>query len=128
MKKLTTTLALLLCTSAFAQQKTTAADVKRQAAETVDTTKRYANEKKEDFEARIDAQLNALSADVTSLKDKAKSNADATVKDLEAKQKKADEKAAELKKAGGNAWSSLKSGVENAVDDLQKGVEKAKAK
>jgi hypothetical protein len=127
MKKLTT---LLMAVSAlsFAQGKTTAADVKQKAGETVDTTKRYANEKKEDFEARIDAQLSTLSADVTSLKDRAKNSADATVKDLEARQKKADDKAAELKKAGGNAWSSLKSGVENAVDDLQKGVEKAKAK
>ena len=112
----------------FAQAKTTAADVKKQAGETVDTTKRYANEKKEEFEARIDAKLTALDADVTAVKDQAKSDADATVKDLEARQKKADAKAAELKKAGSKAWASLKSGVENAVDDLEKGVEKAKAK
>jgi hypothetical protein len=112
--------------------KTTPGDVKKQAAETVDTAKRYANEKKEEFEARITERMKSLRDDVTALKDHAtgtaKQTADATVKDLEDKENKADAKLSELSKAGAKAWSSLKGGVEQAVDDLDQGVHKAKAK
>jgi hypothetical protein len=116
---------LLLSAAAFAQ---TAKDVKKETGEAVDATKKYANEKKEEFEARIDAKLKALKDDMTSLKDKTKDTADATAKDLDARAKKADAKLAEVKKAGGSAWSKLKGGVESAVDELEKGVQSAKAK
>jgi hypothetical protein len=119
------TLTLLLLA---AEPKTTAADVKKEAGETADAAKRYANEKKDEFEARIDAKLKALHDGVMQVKEKTKNDADATVKDLEAKQKKAEAKAAEIKKASSKAWSSLKGGVETAVDDLEKGVEGAKAR
>ena len=102
--------------------------VKKETAEAAAATKDYANEKKDEFVARIDSKMKALKDDVTRLKDKTKDGADATVKELEAKQKKADEKLAEVKKAGGKAWSSLKSGVEGAVSELEKGVEGARSK
>ena len=106
----------------------TAGDVKKETGEAVDATKRYANEKKEEFEARIDAKLKALKEDLVKLKEKTKDSADATAKDLDAKAKKADAKLTEVKKAGGNAWSKLKGGVEGAVDELEKGVNEAKKK
>ncbi len=122
----TTLTVLLLSTAALAQ--TTTGDVKKEAGEAVDTTKRYANEKKEEFEARMEARLKALRDDVTALKEKTKDKADATAKDLDAKAKKADAKFTEVKKASGSAWSKLKGGVESAVDELEKGVASAKAK
>lgn len=132
MRTLTSLLLLLSAVALADPPKGSADDVKKETGEAVDATKRYANEKKEEFQARIDAKLKALSADVTRLKDeakaKAKDNYDATAKDLDAKQKKADAKAAELSKAGSKAWASLKGGVESAVDDLEKGVENAKAR
>jgi hypothetical protein len=118
---------LLLAAPAFAQ-KTTASDVKKEAKETVDASKRYANEKKEEFEARIDARVQALKNDVTALKEKTKDKADATVTDLESKAQKAEGKLAEVKKASGSAWSKLRGGVESAVDELEKGVQSAKSK
>jgi hypothetical protein len=112
--------------------KTTATDVKNKAGETVDTARRYASEKKDEFEKRMGDKMKSLRDDVTELKDKAKNGAektaDDTVKDLEAKEKTADAKLGELGKAGGKAWSSLKAGVEKAVDDLDEGVQKAKSR
>jgi hypothetical protein len=122
-------LALLACALLLAEpSKATASEVKKDAADTVDASKRYANEKKEEFEARMSSKMKDLRTDVTALKDKAKNGADATLKDIEDKEKKADAKVNELTKASSKAWTSLKGGVEQAVDDLAKGVEKAKAK
>ncbi|MBK7861512.1 MAG: hypothetical protein IPJ65_23435 [Archangiaceae bacterium] len=122
MRKLTLLLSLALAVPAFAD----GAKVKKEAGEAVDATKDYATEKKDEFVARIDTKLKALKADVNDMKEKTKDSADATVKDLEARQKKADEKLTEVKKAGGKAWSSLKGGVEGAVNELEKGVQSAK--
>jgi len=122
-----TTLAVLLL-SAAALAQTTAGDVKKETGEAVDATKRYANEKKEEFEARMEARLKALKDEMVALKDKTKDKADATAKDLDARAKKADARFAEVKKASGNAWSKLKGGVESAVDELDKGVQSAKSK
>ena len=102
--------------------------MKKETKEAVDASKRYANEKKEEFEARIDAKVKALRDDVKALEEKTKDKADTTVKDLDAKAKKAESKLAEVKKASGNAWSKLKGGVESAVDELEKGVATAKSK
>ena len=123
---------LLTASVLLADPKTTAADVKKEAAQTVDTTKKYANEKKEEFEARIGDKLKSLKDDVTKLKDQAKDGAkktaDTTLKELDDKEKKADAKLSELSKAGSKAWSSLKGGVEKAVEDLDQGVQSAKGK
>src|SRR4051812_23222322 len=122
------TLCLIVALGASLCFAQTADDVKKETSEAVDATKRYATEKKDEFVARIDTKLKTLKDDVTRLKDKTKDGADATVKDLETKQKKTDEKFAEVKKTGDKAWSSLKSGVEGAVNELEKGVEGAKSK
>lgn len=116
--------ALLLSLPALAD----GAKVKEKAAETVDATKDYASEKKDEFVARMDAKMKALKDDLAKLKDKTKDKADATVTELEARQKKADAKFGEVKKAGGKAWANLKGGVESAVDELQQGVESAKSR
>ncbi|MBL8954262.1 MAG: hypothetical protein JNK82_26020 [Myxococcaceae bacterium] len=130
MKTLLPLLLLALSVPAFAQ--TTAGDVKKETGEAVDATKRYANEKKDEFEARMEAKLKAIKDEMIAAKEnvkaKTKDTADATARDLDAKAKKADAKFAEVKKASGNAWSKLKGGVESAVDELEKGVENAKAK
>lgn len=122
MKTISTAL-VLAAGLAFAQ---TAGDVKKETAEAYDATKRYANETKEEFEARMDARLKALKEDMVKLKDKTASTADATAKDLDARAKRADAKFSEVKKASGNAWTKLKGGVVSAVDELEKGVNSAK--
>lgn len=106
--------------------QTTAGDVKKETGEAYDATKRYANEKKDEFVARTEARMKALREDLVKLKDKTKDAADATAKDLDAKAKTAESKFNEVKKSSGNAWTKLKGGVESAVDELEKGVNNAK--
>ena len=122
MKTISTAL-VLAAGLAFAQ---TAGDVKKETGEAYDATKKYANETKEEFEARMDARLKALKDDLVKLKDKTRGTADATGKELDAQAKKAETKFNEAKKASGNAWTKLKGGVVSAVDELEKGVNNAK--
>ena len=126
-------LSSLLAVSALADPpKTTGEEVKKETKEAVDATRRYANEKKEEFEARIEGRVKGLKEDAGQIKAKAKTVAktdyELTVKDLDEKQKKVDAKLSELHKASAKAWTSLKSGVEGAVDDFEAGVKGAKTK
>ena len=121
-------LALLTALVLHADPAKTAEEVKRDAAATVDASKRYANEKKDEFVQRMQARLDAAKADLRTLKTDAKAKTDAAAADLEVRQKQASARLDALGKATGNAWSSLKAGVENAVDDLEQGVQRAKAK
>jgi hypothetical protein len=122
--------ALLVCLLAWsAQGQTTAADVKKQASETVDVSKRYLNEKKEDFEARMEARLADLRAKSKALKDgtekqgkELKADAKEKLAALEKQEQAAADRLAAVKKAGGSAWKSLRAGVEQAVDELDKGI------
>lgn len=127
MRLLALTLAAFLPLSVTAQ--TTGADVKKETAEAVDASKRYLNEKKEDFEARMEARLAELRAKSRALKQSAdkqgkelKADAKEKLATLEKQEQAAADRLAAVKKAGGSAWKSLRSGVEQAVDDLDKGI------
>jgi hypothetical protein len=115
-------LVLALMILPFAALAQTAAKVKKEATETVDASKQYVNEKKEEFEARIEARLAELKAKSKELKDSTESGAKAKLAAIEKEEKAAETRLATLKKAGGSAWKSLRSGVEQAVDDLDKGI------
>lgn len=100
--------------------------VKKETAEAVDASKQYLNEKKEDFEARMEARLTELRTKSKALKDSKQAQLEKGAKEklaeLEKKEKEAAERLAAVKKAGGSAWKSLREGVEQAVNDLDKGV------
>lgn len=114
----------LLC----ADPSKTAQEVKQDAAATVDASKRYAKEKKDEFVARMHARLEAAKQDADTLKRDAKDKSAAAAAELDARRKRASEKLDELGKASAEAWGSLKQGVENAVDDVERGVRRAKEK
>ncbi len=113
-------LSLMLPLAAFAQ--TAGAKVKKETAEAVDASKQYVNEKKEDFEARMDARLAELRAKTKSVKESTQAGAKEKLAVLEKQEKAAAERLAAVKKAGASAWQSLRAGVEQAVDELDKGV------
>ena len=113
-------LCLLVPLAAFAQ--TNGAKVKKETAEAVDASKQYLNEKKEDFEARMEARLAVLRAKTEALKKSTAADAKKKLAQLEKQEQAAAERLAAMKKAGGSAWQSLRSGVEQAVDDLDKGL------
>jgi hypothetical protein len=129
MRQLALCLILLGCSAYAGDKKTTAGDVKKEASETLDATKRLANEKKEDFEARMKARLDELKTETGKLREKAKQGGETAKKEvgdkleeLEKKEKAADERLGELRKSTKDAWKSLKGGVESAVDDLERGL------
>lgn len=114
------TLAVLLPFAAFAQ--TSGQKVKKEAAEVVDASKQYVNEKKEDFEARMEARLAELRARSKALKQSTEAGAKEKLAALERQEQAAAERLAAVKKAGASAWKSLRQGVEQAVDELDKGL------
>ena len=113
-------LALLIPVAVHAQ--TNGAKVKKEAGEAVDASKQYLNEKKEDFEARMEARLAVLRAKTEALKKSTAADAKKKLAQLEKQEQAAADRLAAVKKAGGSAWQSLRSGVEQAVDDLDRGI------
>lgn len=120
-------LTVLLLLSADPSART-AQEVKRDAKATVDSSKRYATEKKDEFVSRMQVRIDAAKSDLRGVKNDAKQKATEAGADLDQRAQKASGKLDELGKAGGSAWSSFKDGVENAVDDLEQGVKRAKEK
>ena len=115
-------LVLALMILPFAAHAQSAAKVKKEASETVDASKQYVNEKKEEFEVRIEARLAELKAKSKALQASTETGAKAKLAAIEKEEKAAENRLATLKKAGGSAWKSLRSGVEQAVDDLDRGI------
>ncbi len=113
-------LSLMLPLAAFAQ--TAGEKVKKETSEALDASKQYVNEKKEDFEVRMEARLAELRAKAKSIKDSTQAGAKEKLAELAKQEKAAAERLAAVKKAGGSAWKSLRAGVEQAVDELDKGV------
>lgn len=115
-------LALSLLIPFAVHAQTAGQKVKKETAEAVDASKQYLNEKKEDFEARMEARLAVLRAKTEALKKSTAADAKKKLAQLEKQEQAAADRLAAVKKAGGSAWQSLRQGVEQAVDDLDKGI------
>lgn len=115
-----------------------AADVKREAAETLDAIKAYSVEQRdeavqelEDALARLDTRIEALSARIDSkasdMKADARANAEKTLAELRQARSKLGEKYENLKESSGDAWDRVKSAFaesyENVSQSLQRAVE-----
>lgn len=127
MRFLVLLVAAFLPVSLYAQ--TSGSDVKKEASEAVDASGRYLKETKEDFEARMEARLVELRAKTKALKESTdkkskelKEDAKVKLAALEKQEQAAAERLAAVRKAGGSAWKSLRQGVEQAVDDLDRGI------
>ncbi len=125
-------------TSANETAKGDAAAVKREAAETLDAIKTYSAEQRdeavqelEDFLARLDTRIEALSARIDSkasdMKADARANAEKSLKELRQARSKLGEKYESLKDSSGDAWDSVKNAFaesyENVSQSLQRAVE-----
>src|SRR5579871_5790203 len=126
-------LAICLSGAAWAGDKTTAEDVKKQAGKTAEAAGDYVGEKKEEFEKSASARLEKINRDLAQLKkdaakrkDQAEAEASHLVKEAESKGAVAEKKLGDLKHSTGDAWKDLRKGVSNAVDDFADGVEHAK--
>ena len=112
----------------FAQQQpVTKEDVKKQAAETMEKAKAYAEQQRHEYTKQVQSTLDDLSKKTDQLKEQAKvakgealTKIQAALADLKVKQDQAKQKLQELGSSTGAAWEQVKTGVDKAVADLQK--------
>ena len=107
--------------------KVTPEDVRRDAGKAAKTAAEYSQQTKEEFQKKLEAQLNELDAKIAKLrqqgrdlKDKAKANWDQKMAELETKRKAARAKLAEVGHSGEEAWKDVRKGAESAWNDLDK--------
>ena len=107
--------------------KVTSDDVRRDAGQAVNTAVEYSQQTKEEFRKKLEAQLNELDAKIAKLhekgrdlKDKAKTNWDEKMAELEMKREAVSAKLAELGRSSAEAWKDVQKGAQSAYDDLDK--------
>lgn len=107
-------------------------DVQREAAQTVEAAKAYAEQQKQEYSKQIQAKLDDISKGIDDLKMKAKdAKGDALTRmeeamaSLKAKQDAARKQLADLGSSTSAAWGDVKSGLDKAVGELQKAYDDA---
>ncbi len=121
------TLSVFLAYTGFAQQTVTREDLKKQAAETMEKAKAYAEQQRQEYSKQIQGTIDDLSKKIDELKGQAKNytgeaqkKIEAGLADLKVKQEQATKKLQEVGSSSGSAWEKLKAGLDKAVSDLQK--------
>lgn len=115
-----------------AEDSSKATKVKQKASETVDATKEYASEKKEQFQSRMKKDLENFDAEIERLKEKSKSAVGSAKQEIEDQLRKVEaqrvtvaEKMGELSRSSGDAWKDVKKGVESAYSEMKNAFKKA---
>jgi len=88
---------------------------------------------KDEYVKKARGDIDELGREIDRLERKAKKSGsaaheavDKNIKDLKAQRKTAKSHLADLKRASGQAWANLKSGVDEAIADLKKSVDKVR--
>jgi len=112
------------------EEKVSPEAVKKQTEQALDTAKKYTLQQKEEYQKKVEAELNDLSNRIAQLKDKAAGLKGDALKalethtaDLKDKQKIAQDKLKQFEASSAQAWQDLKAGVENSLKDLKKAYE-----
>ncbi len=107
--------------------KVTPEDVRRDAGQAVDTAAEYSQQTKEEFQKKLESQLDELDAKIAKLrekgrdlKDQAKADWDRKMADLETKREAAHAKLAEVGHSSAEAWKDVRKGAQSAWDELDK--------
>ena len=97
-----------------------------------ETAADYSQQTKEEFQKKLEAQLQGLDAEIAKLrekggklKDEAKTNWDQKMADLETKRDAARTKLAEVGSASAEAWKDFQKGAQSAWDELEKASKEA---
>ena len=105
--------------------KVTSDDVRRDAGQAAKTAVEYSQQAKEEFQMKLETQLNELDAKIAklrekgrNLKDKAKADWDRKMAELETKREAARAKLAEAGHSSAEAWKDVQKGALAAYDDL----------
>jgi TolA-binding protein len=112
--------------------KVTPEDVRRDAGQAVSTAAEYSQQTKEEFQKKLETQLNELDAKIAKLrekggdlKDEAKVKWDLKMADLEKKREAARSKLVEIGHSSAEAWKDIQKGATSAWNDLDKAFQDA---
>ena len=118
--------------AAEAKTGTSAQDVKKETREALEATKEFTLQQKEDFQKKIQAELDRMQKQIDRLRakaDDAKTEAQAdlnkAIAELQKRKDAAGKKLQELESASEHAWGNLKSGLNTAMEDLEKSYKRA---
>ena len=107
--------------------KVTSDDMRRDAGQAAKTAVEYSQQAKQEFQKKLETQLNELDAKIAKLrekgrdlKDKAKADWDRKMAELETKREAASAKLAEVGHSSAEAWKDVQKGALSAYDDLDK--------
>ena len=112
--------------------KVTSEDVRRDAGQAVETAAEYSQQTKEEFQKKLEVQLNELDAKIAKLREKghdlkgeAKVKWDRKMAELETKREAARDKLAEVGHSSAEAWKDVRKGAQSAWDELDKSFREA---
>jgi chromosome segregation ATPase len=115
--------------------KVTADQVQHKARETADAAAQYARQQRDEYVRKAQQELDDLHAKIEALRAQAaqagadaRDRLDQQVAALQEQWNRSRDRLDKLKHASGEAWQEVKTGVGNALEELKKSYEKAKAK
>ena len=111
----------------------TAKEVGQNVARAADSTATYAEQERDKYARKVQAEIDELQAEIDRLgvqaraaRDVAKAKLDKDIAALDRKRDVAERKLDDLESANSGAWKHLKTGVDNALADLKQSFEKAR--
>jgi hypothetical protein len=114
------------------EQKVTGDELKKRAADVLDAVKDYASQQKVDYQKDVEQHIKSLSQSIDQMKEMAStkkgealSKIESEISELMNKRDVVDQRLKELRSSGSQAWGEMKTGVENALESLQKAYEKS---
>jgi hypothetical protein len=114
---------------------TSAEDVRREAAEALQTAQAYTIHRKEEYQRKVEAKLDGLAKRISALQatvERAGATGEAelhaTIAELQQKKAAARRHFEGLKASSAEAWVDLKVAMDTAMKDLEKGYERARAR
>ncbi len=110
-------------------------DVSRETKEALDTTKEYTAQQKAAFQKAMQRELEDMQGRLNTLKTttakasgKTRAELQQAIKELERKQTAAAKELAALHLTGGKAWAKAKSGMHNAMEEMENAYQEALSK
>ena len=112
----------------------TTEEVKKEAGEALEATEAYLDQKKIEYIKQVEIKVEEVEGKIIALENQLKKETAETkeelnkeIQRLKKKQEELQKKIDELKSSSAKAWEELKTGIDTALDDLEKSYDKALA-
>jgi hypothetical protein len=121
----------IACSTEREKDSASGQKVKQETKEALDAARKYAAQKKEQYQREMEAELDSLSRDIQELKAKAekagaKTRVEVTkqIAELEKQKEVVSRKLRELQAHSAEAWEGMKAGIDSAIAELKKSYER----